>query len=314
MRFLLVAILLAPQLISNGEIEKLLADRIDRKRTVGIVAGVLEPAGRRVVAHGVVAKGSDQGVNGDTVFEIGSVTKIFTGMLLADMVEKKEVALSDPISKYLPASVKAPPITLEQLATHTSGLPRLPSNFAPKDRRNPFADYTVAQLYEFLSAVELAKERQPAYSNVGVGLLGHILALRAGMDYETLVRKRILEPLGMKDTSIALTPAMKARLATGHDEHLDPVMNWDLPVLAGAGALRSTVNDMLIFVAAMMDREPNLAWQKRGRVIWHNGWTGGYRSWVGFDPKRRTAVVVLSNSANPVEQLGEELMSRESTP
>ncbi|HEV2718843.1 MAG TPA: serine hydrolase domain-containing protein, partial [Thermoanaerobaculia bacterium] len=245
------------QVASDAEIKRILADRIDRQhQSVGIVAGVIEPGGRRIVAHGSLAKDDTRPLNGDTVFEIGSATKVFTSLLLADMVRRGEVALTDPVAKYLPAEVKVPErggakITLQQLAMHTSALPHMPSNFYPKDANNPYADYTVQQLYEFLSSVQLTRDpgSRYEYSNLGAGLLGHALARRAGTDYETLVRKRILDPLGMKSTGITLSKSMKKRLATGHDATLKPVLNWDLPTLAGAGALRSTANDLLTFLA-----------------------------------------------------------------
>jgi CubicO group peptidase (beta-lactamase class C family) len=317
--------------LPDKDIRAILADRIDVQRHgVAIVVGVIDPSGRRTVAY-ASTKSGEAAVDANTVFEIGSVTKVFTSLLLADAVQRGEVALTDPVSKYLPPDVKVPErggrkITLADLATHTSGLPRMPTNFHPKDPGNPYADYTVAQLYEFLSSVELTRDigSKFDYSNLGGGLLGHVLARRAGTDYETLVRTRILEPLGMKSTAITLSKAMKDRLAPGHNGALEKVANWDLPTLAGAGALRSTVNDLLTFVAANIGLEksplassmaamipprrptgmPNLeialAWHistlDGHEIIWHNGGTGGYRSWIGFEPKSRTGVVVLSNT------------------
>ena len=162
------------------------------------MVGVIEPQGRRVVAYGSLNQGDPRPLNGDTIFEIGSVTKVFTSLLLADMVQRGEVALADPVAKYLPADVKVPErggrvITLVDLSTHTSGLPRMPSNFHPKDPANPYADYTVEQLYQFLSSYQLTRDigSQFEYSNLGGGLLGQALARRAGMDYEALVRSRI---------------------------------------------------------------------------------------------------------------------------
>jgi CubicO group peptidase (beta-lactamase class C family) len=331
--------------ISDKDIRAILADRIDvQHQGVGIVAGIIDASGRRVVAYGNTAKGGAP-VDADTVFEIGSVTKVFTSLLLADMVQRGEVALTDPVSKYLPPNGTMPEragkkITLVDLATHTSGLPRLPSNLHPKDPGNPYADYTVAQLYEFLSSYELTRDigSKYEYSNLGGGLLGHVLARRAGTDYETLVRTRILAPLAMKSTAITLSNAMKARLAPGHDADLKPVANWDLPALAGAGGLRSTVSDLLTFIganigigklplapamAAMLATrratgipglEIALGWHistRNGReIVWHNGGTGGYRSWIGFDPKSRTGVVVLSNTSTAagVDDIGAHLL------
>jgi len=318
--------------VSDADIRAILADRIDvQHQGVGIVVGVIDPAGRRVVAYGKTAK-DGKPVDAGTVFEIGSITKVFTSLLLADMVQHGEVALTDPVSKYLPPDVKVPErggkkITLIDLATHTSGLPYMPTNVHPKDPANPFADYTVAQLYEFLATVQLTRDIGSTYeySNLGGGLLGQALARRAGKDYETLVRTRILEPLAMKSTAITLSKAMKDRLAIGHDAALQPVSNWDLPALAGAGALRSTATDLLTFLAANIGIEksplassmaamlatrrstgtPNLEialgwhiWTRDGHeIIWHNGGTAGYRTWIGFDPKSRTGVVVLSNTS-----------------
>jgi D-alanyl-D-alanine-carboxypeptidase/D-alanyl-D-alanine-endopeptidase len=331
--------------VSDADIRAILADRIDvQHQGVGIVVGVIDPSGRRVVAYGKTAK-DGKPVDAGTVFEIGSVTKVFTSLLLADMVQRSEVALTDPVSRYLPPDVKMPErggkkITLLDLATHTSGLPRLPSNFHPKDPANPYADFSVAQLYEFLATVQLTRDIGSIYeySNLGGGLLGHVLARRAGTDYETLVRTRILQPLAMKSTAITLSNAMKERLAVGHDAELQPVSNWDLPTLAGAGALRSTANDLLTFVGAnvgivksplassmaamLATRRPTgipgldiaLGWHISTRngheIVWHNGGTGGYRTWIGFDPKSRTGVVVLSNTSTTagVDDIGAHLL------
>ena len=164
----------AGAVLPDKDIRAILADRIDVQRQgVGIVVGVIDPSGRRTVAYGVTNKG-DGPVDADTVFEIGSVTKVFTSLLLADAVQRGEVALTDPVSKYLPPDVKVPErggkkITLADLATHTSGLPRMPANFHPKDPGNPYADYTVAQLYEFLSSIELTRDIGSKYESQATG-------------------------------------------------------------------------------------------------------------------------------------------------
>src|ERR1700682_2429983 len=183
---------------SDAEIRKILVERIDiQRQSVGLVVGVIEPTGRRVVTYGSLAKGDSRQLNGDTIFEIGSITKVFTSLLLADAVERHEVALTDPIAKYLPPQVKVPErggrtITLQDLSTHTSALPRQPANFNPKDPSNPYADYSGDQLSHFLASLQLTRDigSQYEYSNLGGGLLGHVLTRRAGMDYETLVRSR----------------------------------------------------------------------------------------------------------------------------
>jgi CubicO group peptidase (beta-lactamase class C family) len=331
---------------SDAEIRKILADRIGGENNgTGIVVGIVDANGRRIVSYGSLAKNDNRKLDGETVFEIGSMTKVFTSLVLMDMVRRGEVMLTDPISKYLPDSVKAPErsgrkITLADLSTQSSGLPRLPTNLTPKDKNNPYADYTVQQLYDFLSGYKLTRDigLQYEYSNLGVGLLGHVLALRARVSYEALVRSRVCDPLGLKDTRITLTPEMKARLAVGHGGGLAPVENWDLPTLAGAGALRSTADDLLTFLAAnlgfvktplapaMADEvsvrrsagapgmEIAYGWHiqtKEGNsIIWHNGGTGGYRSYMGYDPKARVGVVVLANISTPAgeDDIGRHLL------
>src|SRR5215469_16997978 len=238
---------------SDAEIRKILADRVGAENLgIGIVVGVIDAKGRRVVSYGSLAKDDKRPLDGDAIFEIGSMTKVFTSLVLMDMARKGEVSVTDPVSKYLPATVKVPErngkkITLQDLATQSSGLPRMPNNFSPKDPLNPYADYTPERLYAFLSGYELTRDigSQFEYSNLGVGLLGHALSLRAGVGYEAMVKAHVLAPLEMNSTGVVLTPGMKARLAAGHGPGLEPVPNWDIAALAGAGALRSSANDML---------------------------------------------------------------------
>jgi CubicO group peptidase (beta-lactamase class C family) len=264
---------------------------------------------------------------------------VFTSLLLADMVERGEVKLDDPVSKLLPPTMTVPSrigrqITLLDLSMQISGLPRLPDNFKPADPENPYGDYDPPKLYAFLSGYKLTRDigEKYEYSNLGAGLLGHALALKAGASYEQLVRRRILEPLGMSSTSITLSDSEKKRLAPGHDSALHPVKNWDLDALAGAGALRSTANDMLKFLAANLeltdtplkaamrrmravhretgtaDLEIAMAWHifhKFGTdIVWHNGGTAGYRSFAGFAPSKKTGVVVLCNTFLDSDDVG----------
>jgi serine-type D-Ala-D-Ala carboxypeptidase/endopeptidase len=334
----------AQSLQDEAEVKQILRQRIDvDKKGVGIAVGILNEKGIKLISHGKMNVKESREVNPDSLFEIGSITKVFTGILLADMVARGEMKLEDPISLYLPKSVKVPSrngreITLVDLATHTSGLPRMPTNFKPKDLKNPFADYTVEQIYEFLSGYTLPRDigSRYEYSNIGMGLLGHILALKAGSDYETLVINRICKPLKLNDTRITLSAEQKARLATGHGPDFQPVPNWDVTSLAGAGALRSTVNDMLKFLAANLglaktdllpvlqkshevprlstpqSTEVALGWhinRSHGTdIIWHNGGTAGYRTFIGFAPAKRAAVVVLSNANFGQDDIGFHLL------
>lgn len=318
---------------SDSEIRNLLIDRIDvQKQGIGIVVGIISPQKRRIVAYGSLERGDRRPPDGDSLFEIGSITKVFTALLAADMAQRGELKLDDPIAKYLPPTAKIPErngrqITILDLATHTSGLPRMPTNFRPKDPDNPYADYSVEQLYSFLGSYELHRDIgvKFEYSNLGFGLLGQGLTRRAGMDYEKLVVTRICDPLGMKSTRVTLSEPLRKRLAPGHSGDLVTVPDWDIPTLAGAGALRSTANDLLTFLAAMMGYTDNplaaaqkatlstsrptggpfmdsgLGWaidtRGGGEIIWKDGGTGGYRTFIGYSPKTGVGTVVLSNSA-----------------
>lgn len=326
------------QALPDSALRAIVAERVSSGRAVGLVVATLERGRTKVFTAGESGTGG-VALDVNTVFEIGSITKVFTSALLADMAARGEVRLEDPIAKYLPASVRVPTrdgkeITLLDLSTQVSGLPRLPGNLNPKDPRNPYADFTVDQMYAFLSGYELTRDIGATYeySNLGVGLLGHVLALRAGKSYERLLTERILDPLGMKDTRIVLTSGMKRRLAQGHDEAGAKAANWDLPTLAGAGALRSTAADMLKFLAANLDsaRTPvarALATTRVARrtvpggpmqiglgwhiltpfdrpIVWHNGGTGGYRAFIGMDYGNQRAVVVLSNKSIAPDDIG----------
>ena len=320
----------SPAVPSDAQILAIIQPRIAEKRSAGIVVGVLHPDGHtQIVAAGDPGPGRPP-LDGNTVFEIGSISKVFTATLLAALVEDGTVRLDDPVQKFLPAAVRMPtrggkPITLALLAEQRSGLPRLPDNLRPADPANPYADYTVSQLYDFLSHHQLTRDPGETfeYSNLGVGLLGHVLSLAAGRSYEELEREHVWAPLGMTHTSIALTPWMRDHLAVGHDEQGRVVENWDIPTLAGAGAIRSTTLDMLKFVDANLHPERGtlghamaLAQHERASagsgmsiglnwlvvhagadtIVWHNGGTGGYRTYVGFVPSRKLGVVVLTNS------------------
>lgn len=340
---LLVFKVAASSPLSDAEILDVLKTRVDvEKQSVGIVVGVMDLKGQRVISHGVASRESQRRVDGDSVFEIGSITKVMTSLILLDMVAKGEVNLSDPVAQFLPPTVTVPSrngrqIALSDLANHTSGLPRMPGNFTPKDPANPYADYTTEQLYSFLSNYQLPRDigSKAEYSNLGVGLLGQTLARKAGTDFETLLRARITQPLAMPSTAITLTEAMRQRLALGHTSNGEVVANWDIPTLAGAGAVRSSVNDMLRYLSATMGLTPTplTAAVERGRlaleadpkmllgwsvtkkygseILSKDGGTGGYCSFIGYDRASGLGVVVLSNSNTSVIDVGHKILNRQ---
>lgn len=234
------------------------------KRDPGIVVGIVDEHGSRIVSCGTLDNGTDQQANGDTVFEIGSITKTFTGLLLQEMVERGEMRLDDPVAKYLPNSVKMPirngkEITLLQLATHTSGLPTSSVTWIPKRAENPRADYTIERMYSFVSGFKLTRDpgTKYEYSTVGMAALGQAIALKAGTNYESLLVDRICRPLKMDSTRIELTPELKARCATGHNYCGHAVSSSYWGSLIPGAALRSTANDLLKYLSANLALTPS---------------------------------------------------------
>lgn len=307
---------------ARASIATILQERIAQRPGAGMVVATIDGDFSDSVAAG-------EGFDGDTVFEIGSMTKVFTSHLLAQMVLDGTVSLDDPVALYLPESAAMPErggaqITLRNLSHHDSGLPRLPDNLAPADMANPYVDYGEAQLLEFLADYELTRDigSEVEYSNLGVGLLGYALARAEGTDYATLLQRRILDPLGMDDTGIAFDADMKERYAVPLDGYLRPTSAWDLAILAGAGGMSSTGEDIAKFLAASLDYDSPIAeatrlmasetrpapgytaglgWGLRstpmGPIAAHGGGTGGFRSHMAVQPATGRAVVVLTNTA-----------------
>ena len=315
------------------------------RRHVGVAVGVVDGDWVEVAGFGVdgPAGGAPDGA---TSFQIGSVTKVFTALLLADAVARGEVELAQPLTSVFPEAVShvSGPIRLVDLATHTSGLPRLPPGLwrqALRNREDPYAAFTVEQVER---ALALPPKHQPGgrlrYSNYGAGVLGEALARLTNLPYEQLVRDRIVEPLGLQDTRVE-PDGREVSIAVGHTRRGRPVGDWHLPALAGAGALRSSVRDLLLLLRAHLDPtstpleaavravvEPRarisrplsvgLGWhilerKDAVRWWWHNGGTGGFRSFVGFDPAATRGVVVLSNDTRSVDRLGQRLLEPPST-
>lgn len=321
----------ASALPDDAAARALLTERIAQKRAMGLAAVLLDANGTRIVTAGVLREGGPA-IAADTEFEIGSLTKTFTSLLLADMVVRGDAALADPVVQFLPQATGLAGVTLVQLATHTSGLPKLPRNMTAANPADPYADYDGAKLAAFASGNPL--ERTPGaqyeYSNVGAGILGYALTSRSG-GYQKVLQERVLLPLAMRDTTVTLSRAQRDRFATGHDARLRPTTPWDLGALVGAGGLRSTPADVAKYLKAAVDPSSSplaaafrlaespaaagpdpslriaLAWHvstRDGRsIVWHNGQTGGFASMMAFDPDTREGVVVLSNASVAVDDL-----------
>lgn len=325
----------APQL--DPQLRASLQSRVDSGEIAGLVVAVIDGPESAVIGIG---KTGATPPDTHTVYEIGSITKTFTGLLLAQAVKSGAVTLEQPVALLLPGftvpSYSGKPIKLIDLATQTSGLPRLPTNMHPAQGDNPYADYGAAALKEFLASHQLAREpgKTNLYSNLGFGLLGYALSVQAKKPYADLLRDQIAGPLGMSSTATALSPAMRARLAPGHDALGAAVGNWDFDAMAGAGAIRSDAEDMVRYLQAMMAAAPDsaymlartpqrpvqgndmrigLAWMTsmiRGvPVVWHNGMTGGYASFAGFTADGKRGVVLMTNSAVSLDSVGMALLA-----
>jgi serine-type D-Ala-D-Ala carboxypeptidase/endopeptidase len=352
----LLSLLLAAASADDSPAWKTKADTLvkpllESKKLHNVIIGVVDATGNR---HYITFGDKPDGVekfDETTIFEIGSITKVFTSLALADAVTKGELKLEDPVKKYLPKTITLPrrgqdDITLEELATHTSGLPRIPNNMMKAkgfSGKNPYAAYDERLLAEALKEVKFADPAQKPkldYSNLGVGLLGLTLARQSGKTFEAMMRARVLEPLGMKDTCIKLNSADKKRLIPCFIAGGGPGNTWEFQdTIAGAGALRSTAADMLTFLECEMGRRETplrkamdltqsprkemtknmsigLGWftftagAAKRRVWWHNGGTGGFSSFAAFSKDPSVGIIVLSNRSSPgdSDKVGMELI------
>lgn len=321
-------------------VERMVKPYIQKGNTCGLELAFIHNGHLRKYSYGSVKKTADQLPDAaNTIFEIGSVTKTFNALLLAEEVISGRMKLADPINLYLPDSIpelsfQGKPITLQHLANHTSGFPRLPSNiFKGKiDPKDPYKHYLSDSLYSFL------KRYKPAvipgtvfsYSNYGAGVLGTIFERKYGNSFEQLIVSRICDPLGMRNTSVTLEEADEKNFAQGYNETGEITVPWDLASLKGSGAIRSTLDDMVKYTRAQMEmkgplktaialshkstfegrnQSMGLGWRitKSGpnSYLHHSGGTGGFRSFVGFDVDRKIGIVILSNAAEDVTTIGE---------
>ena len=318
-----------PEIPLGKRVEELAKPYIDHDLVVGMSIGVIRDD-QQAAVHLGIADQSGNSPTDETIYEIASISKVFTGILLADAVTRGELRLDQPAQDLLPDGVKMPswqgePITLLQVATHRSGLPRLPDNMPGLQSDNPYADYTSVLAYRFLNQHQLprAPGEKNEYSNFAFALLGHLLAERAETSYDDLLQKRLTTPLGMHETRVALTAPMRERLATPHGVDCKPTSQWTFADMPGAGGIHSSISDMLRFARANLNPPEGdlgnaleLAWEKHheaapgefamglawqiagdGSTRWHNGQTGGFHSMLMVNRPARLAVVILSNTA-----------------
>jgi len=340
MRLLLMSLVLLTATITNSQsVEEKIKQRIEYQETPGIVVGIYESGKVSYYSFGVADIQKNEPVTSKTLFEIGSITKVFTTSLAALLSLENKISFSDKAQKYLPSKAVLPEkdgkaITLKHLATAHSGLPRMPKNFTPVDIANPYIDYREDALTLFLNNVELTRDpgNEYEYSNLGMGLLGYIVTRVEEKPYPKLVTDRITKPLEMKHTFVSGMRNDKP-LALGYSDK-NPVKAWtwdNESVLTGAGGLISNAEDMMKFLVAQLTTgntqlsqafvlthiaradagkmKIGYGWHIRDEnIIWHNGGTGGFRSFAGFDKTKNKAVVILTNSTTGADDLGFHLL------
>jgi D-alanyl-D-alanine-carboxypeptidase/D-alanyl-D-alanine-endopeptidase len=330
--FLLVVLLWASPAIaiSDDDLKTALTQRFENDRTGACIAAGMIDDGKIATIWYCADPKSPRPYDEHTAFEIGSVTKTMTAALLAEYIARGEVTLDDPIAKLLPPGMSLPSfnghqITIGHIVTHTSGLPVVPAQDHPADMNNPYAHATERDLLDALAATKLTREpgSKWEYSNFAVIVLSYALARRSGKDYETLLRERLLGPLGMNETYVARVPP-QVHLARGHLPNATPAIPWDFhPGMAGAGGVRATLPDMLKYlegelgtrdsavtaalartqeqVASIDGHRMGMAWSlftvNGHSLVFHEGGTGGYSSFAGFDRTAKRAVVLLSDTA-----------------
>ncbi len=315
---------------------------------VGMIVGVILDGEKYVFPYGSKSTERTEIPDADTIFEIGSATKVFTATILADMVKDGTVRLDDPVAEYVPADrVKLPfsgsaEITLQHLATHTSGIPSTPDNIDDyKTHPDPLASYTLDLMYDFLNrcSLDFPVGTKHQYSNLGVGLLGHVLARAEGKSYEELLTERIFRVLGMKDSSLSLTPNQRRNMAVGYDLEKQAKTMWNgTESLQGSGLIKSSLNDMFKFLEAYMElkntplneaiilaktpvqegypgTEICLCWyieetSDSQKVISHNGATAGYYAFIGFNLTCDFGAIILANNKyeKSLDQLGFDIL------
>ncbi|MGB7731458.1 MAG: serine hydrolase domain-containing protein [Candidatus Acidiferrum sp.] len=329
-----------PEFPANEAIQGLLNDRLRQKHAVGLIVGLLDSNGSRVISAGTTGNPARPEIDERTLFEIASITRIFTAVALADAVHRGTLSLEDPLSKFLtPPAGGIGDRTLKELVTHTSGLPRLPSGFAwwwnlLRHPRDPYANYSHRDLDAYIKTLRGSSlpRGKFLYSNLGAGLLGNVLAAHENTDYASLIAKRVTTPLQLSRTFLQVPQSEQSFVAQPHTKSLRPTPIWTMASLPGAGGLLSSMQDMLRFASAALsatpplfpsmiqplakadgtDRSVGLGWMLRAtpeyQVAWHNGGTFGSRSFLGLEFKTGRAIVVLADSSHSLDQLGASLL------
>jgi CubicO group peptidase (beta-lactamase class C family) len=339
----------------RGAIDDEVAKFLKQPQVRGVVVGVYKGGKSFIKGYGTISGAADGAApDGVTVFQIASVSKVFTATLLQILCDEGVVNMDATLVELLGHSIPLSPtvqqVTLRQLATHTSGFPSIPQSLGKKATEaakdadpllDPYSHLGPQYVFDYLATAEGKRDAgRFEYSNYGMGLLGHVLEKVTGKDYESMVKEKILTPLGMENTGVTLSPSMQMHLAQGHTAKGSPTPIWHFAALTGAGALNSNVQDVLKFIQANVEdgkllsrpfdkmQQPQfggdtgIGWMQptfidkllgNAQVVWHNGMVGGYASYLSIDAKTKTGVVILANKALPPDMMGMMLMRKSRT-
>lgn len=330
----------------DKSVDSIMQQYFSDPNTVGASVSVLKNGETFFYNYGETKQGNHQLPTAHSIYEIGSVSKTFTATLLAFAVNEGKVKLNDPVNKYLPKDIPAlqfngKPITLEGLSNHSSGLPRLPDNLKEVKEENPYHNYDEQAMMEFLKHVKLTREQgaEYEYSNFAVGLLGVILEKVYKKPFDQLVLEKICKPLGMTQTIQYISKKDSGLFVSGHNEQGKPVSQWDFKAISAAGALRTSTADLIKYANANLftstaglnkaiqlthvktfskgNDEVGLGWHfvkmNDHMILSHGGGTGGFRTTISFDTDKKTAVVILANSAIDLQSEGFRILDRIST-
>jgi CubicO group peptidase (beta-lactamase class C family) len=317
------------QKVTGEWVEKVARPLVEKHVVDGLSVGFIEGEKFGIVHLGS-ANAAGEKADMLTVYELGSVSKVFTSLLLADAVVRGEIDLKAAAEMANPAGIRfsardGRSITWLDLSTHRTGLPRLAGNFAITNPADPYREYDSKKAAEFLKGYQLPRKPGEAqeYSNFAVSVLGYLLATKAGKSYDQLLKERIAEPLKMTDCTVALNEEQMKRLATPHSRCGVTTPPWTFADMPGAGGVRATMRDMMRFAKAQLNPPSGklgeaieLAWKQQtaadasgsamglgwmiagdGQTRWHNGQVGGSHSAVFINRGLKCAVVVLCNTA-----------------
>jgi CubicO group peptidase (beta-lactamase class C family) len=320
----------------SKRLRKAIDPQIGPEKNVGVIVGIYDQGKVQFLSFGEVERGSKKPPNETTIFEIGSITKTFTGLMLAHAIEEGLVNENDPISKFQSEwkNQNVSDITLEELVTHRSGLPRLPCNLHYTNPHLPYAEYTNEDLVQGLTndslseSLECSLQDHPSaeieYSNWGFALLGYILGKKQGFTYPEMLDRQISKPLHLVDTTYALSSEQFKRTAVGYDSNGVETQLWDRQAMMGNGAVRSTAADLILYAKAFLhpdstslsaeihrtiqvqptDTEQKIAYAwfvTPGGSLWHNGMTGGFASLMKIYLKKDFAIFYLTNTAHELK-------------